>query len=103
MELFVFNENSFDFNLIEKQKSQLGSNGIKKINKKLRNFIESDLSSSNNVEITVLKEENKSVKENEHPNKLNSEKIVNKGIMENREEVEMSTSSAENEGNVLFE
>lgn len=102
MELFVFNENPLDFSLICKYKKHLGNNGIKKIQKTLRSFVESDLSSPNNLEVTVLKEKTKNLKEIEYPNKLNFENTTNKEIMKN-EEVEDTVSSAENEENVFYE
>ena len=76
MELFVLNEIPLDFNLICKYKEQLGNNDIKKINKTLHNFIESDLS-PNSLEITGLKEETKSVKKIEDKNKQKTEEAEN--------------------------
>ena len=55
MEIFSFVEQSFDINLINKCKSQLGSKSTKKINTYLRDLCKSDIA-SNNFQVTVINE-----------------------------------------------
>ena len=94
MEIFQFVENSFDFDLINKCKAQLGSKSIKKINTNLRDLVQSDIP-TNNFKITIDNE-----KINYKKNNSFEECINNKQLFDNYEK-ENTTSGAENTGEYL--
>ena len=88
MEIFQFVENSFDFDLINKCKTQLGSKSIKKINTNLRDLVQSDIT-TNSLTITINNEKNKYKNQNSFEENINNKQIFDDYIKEN------STSEAE--------
>ena len=89
MEIFHFVEHSFDFDLINKSKTQLGSKSIKKINIYLRKLVQSEIP-SNNLKFTINIEKN-----NNKIEYLFEENVNNKQIIENFDK-DNTTSGAEN-------
>ena len=89
MEIFHFVEHSFDFDLINKSKTQLGSESIKKINIYLRKLVQSEIT-SNNLKFTINIEKN-----NNKIEYLLEENVNNKQIIEIFEK-DNTTSGAEN-------
>ena len=88
MEIFQFVEHSFDFDLINKCKTQLGSKSIKNINENLREVVQLDIP-INNFKITINKE--KSDKNIKYPFELS----INNNQIFNYEK-ENSATEAEN-------